>query len=143
MITKEEYERLGKIILDCAFEVHKELGSGLLESIYEECLIIELRSRGIKAENQVYLPVYYKGKKLENKFFRIDILVEGVIALELKSAIGLYLIDEFQLVSYMKLANVKLGYLINFNVVLLKDGIRRKYNNYYFDDNKQVINRND
>ena len=131
MKSKEEYERIGKIILDCAFEVHKELGAGLLESVYEECLIIELRNRGLKAENQVYLPIYYKGKKLD-KSFRIDILVEEIIALELKSANGLYTIDEFQLVSYMKLANIKLGYLINFNEVLLKDGIKRKYNNYYF-----------
>ena len=141
MKSREEYERIGKIILDCAFEVHKELGPGFLESVYEECLIVELRERGIKAENQVYLPIYYKGKKLD-KYFRIDILVEEIIALELKSANGLYTIDEFQLVSYMKLANIKLGYLINFNEVLLKDGIRRKYNNYYFNGDNQDILRN-
>ena len=141
MKPKEEYERLGKIILDCAFEVHKELGPGLLESVYEECLVMELRNRGIKTENQAYLPIYYKGKKLD-KYFRIDILVEEIIALELKSANGLYTIDEFQLVSYMKLANIKLGYLINFNEVLLKDGIRRKYNNYYFNGDNQDILRN-
>ena len=133
MKTKEEYEKLGKIILDCAFEVHKELGAGLLESVYEECLVMELRDRGIRVENQVYLPIHYKGKKLD-KYFRMDVLVEGIIALELKSANGLYAIDECQLVSYMKLANIKLGYLINFNEVLLKDGIRRKYNNYYFNN---------
>ena len=136
MKSREEYERLGKIILDCAFEVHKELGPGLLESVYEECLVMELRDRGIKAENQVFLPIYYKGKKLD-KYFRIDILVEEIIALELKSANGLYAIDEFQIVSYMKLANIKLGYLINFNEVLLRDGIRRKYNNYYFNNDNQ------
>ena len=140
MKSKEEYERLGKIILDCAFEVHKELGPGLLESVYEECLVMELRDRGIKAENQVFLPVYYKGKKLD-KYFRIDVLVEEIIALELKSASGLYAIDEFQLVSYMKLANIKLGYLMNFNEVLLKDGIRRKYNNYYFNDDKDTFKK--
>ena len=136
MKTREEYERLGKIILDCAFEVHKEIGPGHFESVYEECLVMELRSRGIHVENQVYLPVYYKGKKLE-KFFKMDIVVEKIIALELKSSTGLYPIDESQLVSYMKLANIKLGYLMNFNEVLLKNGLRRKYNNYYFHDEEK------
>jgi len=136
MKTKEEYEKLGKIILDCAFEVHKELGPGLLESVYEECLVMELRSKGLNVDNQVYLPVYYKGKKLD-RFFKMDILVEKIIVLELKSSSGLYPIDECQLVSYMKLANIKLGYLMNFNEVLLKDGLRRKLNNYYFQDEDQ------
>ena len=133
-LTKEKYEELGKIILDCAFEVHKELGPGLLESIYEEYLCEELKNRGIAVENQVYLPVYYKGKKL-NKNFRIDILVENIIAVELKSVYEIYPIDEVQLVSYLKLANLKLGYLINFNEVLLKDGIRRKVNNFFYQKN--------
>ena len=130
MLTKEEYERIGKIVLDCAFEVHKELGPGLLESIYEECLCEEIRNRGIKVVNQVYLPLVYKGKML-NKNFRIDVLVEDVIILEIKSAIDLYTVDEAQLVSYMKLADKHLGYLLNFNVALLKDGIKRKVNNYF------------
>ena len=130
MLTKDEYERIGKIILDCAFEVHKELGPGLLESIYEECLCEEIRNKGLKVENQVYLPLLYKGKKL-NKNFRIDILVEDAIILEIKSAIDIYTVDEAQLVSYMKLADKRLGYLLNFNVALLKEGIKRKVNNYY------------
>ena len=130
MLTKEEYERIGRIILDCAFEVHKELGPGLLESIYEECLCEEIRNKGLKVENQVYLPLVYKGKKL-NKNFRIDILVEDAIILEIKSAIDIYTVDEAQLVSYMKLADKRLGYLLNFNVALLKEGIKRKDNNYY------------
>lgn len=130
MLTKDEYERIGKIILDCAFEVHKELGPGLLESIYEECLCEEIKNKGLKVENQVYLPLLYKGKKL-NKNFRIDVLVEDAIILEIKSAIDLYSVDEAQLVSYMKLADKHLGYLLNFNVALLKDGIRRKVNKYF------------
>ena len=130
MLTKDEYERIGKIILDCAFEVHKELGPGLLESIYEECLCEEIKNKGLKVENQVYLPLVYKGKKL-NKNFRIDILVEDAIILEIKSAIDIYTVDEAQLVSYMKLADKRLGYLLNFNVALLKEGIKRKVNNYY------------
>ncbi len=130
MITKERYEFIGKTILDCAFEVHKELGSGLLESIYEECLTEELRNKGLKVQNQLHLPLHYKGRKLD-KHFRIDMLVEDIIVVEIKSVYDIYPIDEAQLVSYMKLANKKLGYLLNFNVVLLKDGIRRKVHNYF------------
>jgi GxxExxY protein len=129
-MTKEECERLGKIILDCAFEVHKELGPGLLESIYEECLCEELRNRNINVQNQVYLPLKYKGRKLD-KNFRVDVLVENVIILEIKSVYDIYPIDEAQLVSYLRLSDNKLGFLLNFNVVLLKDGIRRKVNNYF------------
>lgn len=131
MLTKDEYESIGKTILDCAFEVHKELGPGLLESIYEECLCEEIRKKGLKVENQVYLPLVYKGRSL-NKNFRIDVLVENVIIIEIKSAIDLYSVDEAQLVSYMKLADKHLGYLINFNVPLLREGIKRKVNNYFF-----------
>ena len=131
MASKIEYEVFGKAILDCAFEVHKELGPGLLESIYEECLCEELRDRGIKVQNQVFLPVYYKGKLLKNKNFRVDVLVEDMIIVELKSATDIYPIDESQLVSYLKLAKMKLGYLINFNEVLLKNGIRRRLYNYF------------
>ena len=130
MKSKEEYEQIGSAILECAIEVHKALGPGLLESIYEECLCEELRNKGIKAQNQVYLPLYYKGRKL-NKNFRIDILVEDVIIIEIKSVYDIYPIDEAQLVSYMRLADIRLGYLLNFNVILLKDGIRRKVNNYF------------
>ncbi len=131
MASKIEYEVFGKTILDCAFEVHKELGPGLLESIYEECLCEELRNRGIKVQNQVFLPVYYKGKLLKNKNFRVDVLVEDLIIVELKSATNIYPIDESQLVSYLKLAKMKLGYLINFNEVLLKNGIRRRLYDYF------------
>lgn len=129
-MNKEEYERLGKVILDCAFEVHKELGPGLLESIYEECLCEELRNKSINVQNQVYLPLTYKGRKLD-KNFRVDVLVENVIVLEIKSVYDIYPIDEAQLVSYLRLSEKKLGFLLNFNVVLLKDGIRRKVNNYF------------
>jgi len=130
MKSKEEYEQIGSAILECAIEVHKALGPGLLESIYEECLCEELRNKGLKVQNQVYLPLYYKGRKLD-KNFRIDILVEDVIIIEIKSVYDIYPIDEAQLVSYMRLADIRLGYLLNFNVILLKDGIRRKVNNYF------------
>jgi len=130
-LGKERYEELGKIILDCAFEVHKELGPGLFESIYEECLCQELRDRGIHVESQVHLPVIYKGRTL-NKAFRVDLLVEEAIMVELKSVSGLCAMDEAQLVSYLRLSNMRLGYLINFNEILLKDGIRRKVNNFFY-----------
>lgn len=130
METKDEYEKIGKAILDSAFEVHKELGPGLLESVYEECLIEELKNRGLNVQNQVALPLFYKGRKLD-KTFRIDVLVEGGILVEIKSIYDIYPIDVAQLVSYMKLANIKLGYLLNFNSVLLKDGIRRKVFGYF------------
>jgi len=130
-LTKEQYESLGRTILDCAFEVHKELGPGLFESIYEECLCQELRDRGIRVENQVHLPVTYKGKLL-TKAFRIDILVENAIIVETKSSSGLCAMDETQLVSYLRLSNMQLGFLINFNEILLKDGIRRKVNNFFY-----------
>jgi len=102
----------------------------LLESIYEECLCEELRKRGLKVENQVYLPLYYKGRRLD-KNFRIDVMVEDIIIIEIKSVYEIYPIDEAQLVSYMRLAEIKLGYLLNFNEILLKEGIRRKVNNYF------------
>ncbi len=131
IMTQEQYERIAKTLLDCAFQVHKELGPGLLESVYEICLIEELQNKGLKVKNQVKLPVFYKGKELDKEFY-IDILVEDIIVVELKSVEILLPVHEVQLVTYMKLANLSLGFLINFNVPLLKEGIRRKVNNYFF-----------
>ena len=102
-----------------------------MESIYEECLCEELKSKGLNVKNQLYLSINYKGNLLKDKFFRLDILVEDAIIIELKSIYEIHPIDEAQLVSYMKLSNKKLGYLINFNEVMLRDGIRRKVNNYF------------
>jgi len=130
MILKERYEEIGKYILDASFEVYRELGPGLLESVYETCLCHELRNRNLELKSQVELPVIYKGQKLD-KFFKIDILVESLIIVELKSCELLHKVDEVQLVTYLKLTNLKLGYLINFNVALLKEGIKRKVNNYF------------
>jgi GxxExxY protein len=130
MKTQEEYEIIGKLILDCAFEVHKELGPGLLESVYEICLLEELRKKGLEVKSQVRLPVVYKGKELGKEFY-IDILVEDCIIIELKAVEVLLPVHEVQLLTYMKLANISLGFLINFNVPLLKEGIRRKVNKYF------------
>jgi GxxExxY protein len=131
MINEATYEALGKQILKSCFEVHKNIGPGLLESVYEICMVDELRSRGLSVENQVKLPVIYKGKVLEKDFF-IDLLVENSIIVELKAVEQLLSVHEVQLVTYLKLADKKLGYLINFNVCQMKEGIRRKVNNYYF-----------
>ena len=116
-------------ILDASIYVHMEMGPGLLESVYEACLLKELELRGIKAEGQVYLPLFYRGEEL-NKDFRIDILVEKEIVIELKAVETLMPVHEAQIISYLKLSGKRLGFLINFNVPLLKNGFRRFVNNF-------------
>lgn len=130
MISKTEIELIGKQIVQAAFEVHSELGPGLIESVYEICLVEELKSRNLTVERQVKLPVVFKGKILDKEFF-IDLLVEKEIIVELKAVEVLLPVHEVQLLTYMKLADKKLGYLINFNVPLIKEGIRRKINGYF------------
>ncbi len=122
-----EYNTISKQIINAAIEVHKELGAGLLESVYEYCLFEELRQRGLNVKRQVVIPVNYKGHKLDKEFI-IDMLVEEKVILELKSVEFLLPIHEFQLLTYLKLSGKKLGLLINFNVPQLKEGIRRKIN---------------
>jgi GxxExxY protein len=105
------------------------MGPGLLESIYELCLMKELDLRKIKAEHQVPIPLVYKGFQL-SKDFKIDVLVENDIILEIKSSEAKHPVHEAQIISYLKLANKKLGFLIYFNVPLLKDGFHRFVNNF-------------
>lgn len=124
----KENEISGKII-GCAIEVHKALGPGLLESAYEECLYFELQSAGLKVEKQKPLPVVYKEVKLETGY-RIDLLVENCIVVELKSVEALNDVHTAQVLTYLKLSGCKLGLLINFNVVKLVDGIKRYKNGY-------------
>jgi GxxExxY protein len=116
-------------ILDASVFVHKEMGPGLLESVYEACLLKELDLRGIYADSQVYLPLFYRGEEL-NKDYRIDILVEKEIVLEIKAVEILLPIHEAQIISYLKLADKRLGFLINFNVPVLKNGFRRFVNRF-------------
>jgi GxxExxY protein len=130
MKSKIEIEKIGKQIVNAAFEVHSELGPGLLESVYEICLVEELKNRGLFVERQVKLPVIYKGKELQKDFF-IDILVEKEIVIELKAVEILLPVHEVQTLTYMKLADMRLGFLINFNVPLIKQGIKRKINGYF------------
>lgn len=111
-------------IIGCAIEVHKHLGAGLLESAYEECLAYELKLKGLDIKTQVPVPVIYKEVKLEQGY-RIDVLVENQIIIELKSVDILNPVHEAQILTYMKFAQKKVGLLINFNVLILKDGIKR------------------
>ena len=112
-------------IIGAAIEVHKELGPGLLESVYEACLYHELKKQGVSVDCQVDLPIIYKGE-ITNKTYRIDMLVENCVIVELKSVDTINPIHEAQLLTYMKLLNINLGLLINFNVDILKKGIKRR-----------------
>jgi len=111
-------------IIEAALEVHKVLGPGLMESAYEECLCRELALRGIGVERQLPLPVEYKGARLDCAY-RVDLLVEQSVVVEIKSVSSIEPIHEAQLLTYLKLGGWKLGLIVNFNVPVLKDGIRR------------------
>ena len=113
----------GKVI-GAAIEIHRALGPGLLESAYEACLIYELRLRKLRVEPQKSMPVFYKDVYLDCGY-RVDVVVEGQVIVEIKSVNSLALIHEAQLLSYLKLSDCKIGLLINFNVKILKEGIRR------------------
>ena len=113
--------------IGCAIKVHRTLGAGLLESAYEVCLVHELRKNGLIVESQVALPVYYDGIKLDAGY-KLDVLVENKVIIELKAVERVLPIHEAQLLTYLKLANKKIGLLINFNVKVLKEGITRKIN---------------
>lgn len=125
--TEEDYNELTSRVIGAAIEVHRELGPGLLESVYEYCLAKEMKSRGIRFEQQVDLSVHYKGERLDKDFF-LDILVEEVLVLELKAIELIAPVHEAQLLSYLRLSGKRLGLLINFNVPVLKDGVRRIVN---------------
>ena len=124
MSTKMEFDDLSTRVIGCAIEVHRFLGPGLLESAYEQCLAYELNRSGIAFHLQHPQPVQYKEIRLDCGF-RIDMLVENQLIVELKSIEAIKPIHEAQLLTYMKLANVKIGLLINFNNKQVKDGIRR------------------
>jgi GxxExxY protein len=128
-LTREEYNKISEKILDACISVHKEMGPGLLESVYELCLIKEFELIKVTVNNQVPIPLLYKGNKL-NQNFIIDILVEDEIILEIKAVESILPIHEAQIISYLKLANKKLGFLINFNIPLLKNGFKRFVNNF-------------
>jgi GxxExxY protein len=120
-----KHENLKETIIGAAIEVHKELGPGLLESAYEECLCHELSVRHLPFKRQVPLPILYKNVKLDCGY-RIDIIVGNSVLLELKSLENILPVHEAQLITYLKLSKLPVGLLINFNVPLLKDGIIRR-----------------
>lgn len=129
MKTKEELNEISSIIIDACISVHKEMGPGLLESVYKHCLAEELFLRKINYALEVPVPLIYKGRPL-NKDYSMDVLVESEIIIELKAIECILPIHEAQIISYLKLANKRLGFLINFNVPKLKMGFKRFVNNF-------------
>jgi len=119
--------QISNLIIGCAIEVHRVLGPGLLESAYETCLTYELREKGLTAQQQIPVPVIYKEVKLEHGY-RMDLLVEGRVVVEIKSVDFISDIHEAQLLTYLKLADHRLGLILNFNTQMLKNGIKRLVN---------------
>jgi GxxExxY protein len=119
-----EVERVGKVVLDAAYAVHTELGPGLLESVYQVAMKHVIESSGVPVEMEVKLPILFRGVKLESGL-RLDMLVEKCVIAELKSVEKMNPVYEAQLLTYLRLSNVRLGFLINFYVPHLKDGIKR------------------
>ncbi|MEZ5344474.1 MAG: GxxExxY protein [Pyrinomonadaceae bacterium] len=118
----------GKII-ECAITVHRALGPGMLESAYEACLMYELKKHGLNVQHQLTLPIFYDGIKLETGY-RIDLLVEESVIVEMKTVERVLPVHEAQLLSYLRMSKLKLGLLINFNVKMLKNGLKRVVNNF-------------
>lgn len=123
----EQEDRLSSLVIGAAIEVHRHLGPGLLESAYEECLCHELTNAGLQHERQRALPVTYKGVRLDCGY-KMDVVVEDLVLLELKAVESLQPIHEAQILTYLRLSRLKLGLLMNFNVPLLRNGIKRLVN---------------
>lgn len=119
-----ETDETAKAIVDCAFKVHSTLGPGLLESVYEACLVYELEKRDLSVDRQVNVPVMYDGRRF-NTGLRLDLLVDDCVVVELKAVEKLLPLFNAQLLTYLKLSDKRLGLLINFNVPVIKDGIKR------------------
>ncbi len=122
-----EINRISGVVLDAAMKVHSALGPGQLESAYEMYVIRELRKRGLRVESQVPIPVHYEGETLDAGY-RADLIVEGLVLVELKSVESVLPIHKAQLLSYLRLSGMEVGLLINFNVEHLRDGIKRVIN---------------
>jgi GxxExxY protein len=123
-----ELNELSSKIIKAAINVHKELGPGLLESVYQSCMVIELKNMGMEVQPEVPLPIIYRGQKVSEEGFRMDLLVEDQIIVELKSVEKIQPVHPKQLLTYLRLAKKPLGLLINFNEAMLKDGITRIIN---------------
>ncbi len=127
--VKVDLEKIATEIIDASIRVHKEMGPGLLESVYQHCLLKELQIRSVRVEKEVAIPLVYRGYDLTKEYV-IDILVEDEIILELKAVESILPVHQAQLISYLKLADKKMGFLLNFNVPLMKNGLKRFVNNY-------------
>lgn len=125
--TQSDIERIGRSIVDAAFKVHSKLGPGLLESTYELCLAHEIRKAGLSARQQVLILIQYDDLTVENGY-RIDLIVENLVVVELKAVEAIQRVHRGQVLSYLRLGKFKLGYLINFNVAHMRDGITRLVN---------------
>ena len=126
-VDRERINEIPGIVVDAAMKVHTELGPGLLESAYSACMAYELRQRGLKVESEVGLPLVYGGVEMEVGY-RLDLLVEDLVIVELKAVQQLLPLHEAQLLSYLKLSGRKVGLLLNFNVLRMMDGIKRMVN---------------
>jgi GxxExxY protein len=122
--TSSEIERVAHEIVDAAFKIHTKVGPGILESAYQTLMIYELTKRGLSVEKEVPVPVVYEDVRLDAGY-RLDLLVNGCVIVEIKAVEKLHPVHEAQLLTYLKLLNKRLGILINFNVKLIKDGIKR------------------
>jgi GxxExxY protein len=118
---------LARVVFNCGLKVHRELGPGLLESVYEECLYHELKQLNLNVKRQKEIPIYYKNVKLESGF-RADIVINDKLLLELKSVESVSSVHLAQIITYLKMSKIKLGLLINFNEMLFKNGIQRVIN---------------
>jgi len=127
---------LSSKIIQAAINVHRELGPGLLESVYKECMVIEIPALGLKVETEVDVPVIYRGRAINNLGYRLDLLVEDRVIVELKSVEQVRDVHKKQLLTYLRLMDKELGLLINFNVPLLKDGITRIVNSRSSSENE-------
>jgi GxxExxY protein len=119
-----DVETVARSVVDAGLCVHKELGPGLLESAYEHCLVRELKLRGLATARQVGLPIHYKGERLEASY-RLDLVVDGLVVVEVKSVEALTRLHEAQTLTYLKLSGLRVGFLMNFNVPRFKEGLRR------------------
>ena len=128
LYSQNEVNLITQKIIGAAIEIHRNLGPGLFESVYEECLCYELELQNIDFEQQKYIPIFYKEKAFDTGF-RADLVVEHKIVVELKSVEALLPIHEVQVFNYLKLSDLRVGLLINFNVPILKQGIKRIVNN--------------
>jgi GxxExxY protein len=135
-----DIEGVAKEIVDAAIKVHRSLGTGLLESAYQQCLAHELRKRGYKVDCEVALPVVYDGIKIDAGY-RLDKLIENMIIVENKTVDQLMPIHEAQLLTYLKLHGCRLGFLLNWNSVLMKNGIKRMVNNLPESNQRSVIGK--